>query len=230
MDVRFVPGVSNEDAAALAQAGIRSVAQLRAADPAAATPASGLSRERLEELVRAAVATRILTDIPGLDADALAVLLEHGITDPDALAREDADALATRTGLDAEAIRGWQGAPRAEKILLKGSVASVLFGGEWRTGVPIVTAMHADEIEAALASLDGDAVVLMQGSAEAIARVGEETFEAVPLYKERIARAEDGKGDVVEEIRIRVEEIRPRRAPEPEEPAGRGFLGRLRRK
>lgn len=242
MDVRLVPGVDNDVAARLASAGIRSVEDLRGVDPsrlsAAGLPAS---------LADAARSVRILTDLQDLDDEAAAKLVAAGIADPDALVAADADDLSTRTGIASASIRAWQSdaqvAPAAHpvhaslsgpqfesdvptKVLLKGSTASVLVRGEWRAGLAIATSKEAEQTDAALAKVDGDVVVLASGSDEGIVRLGDDIFEGVPLYKERIARAADGQGDVVDEIRVRVEEIRERRAESvPKE--RKGLLGRL---
>lgn len=247
MDVRLVPGVDNEAAAQLLRAGVATVEDLRRASPDALVRA-GLAADSAQRLIEAARAVRVLTDLEGLGADDARTLVEAGVADPDALARENADDLSARTGIPAASIRAWQAAaqvaPTAQpvhaalsapqfepappaKVLLKAGSASVLVDGEWRAGVPLVTAREAAGVDAALARVAGDAVALVAGSDEAVVRLGPDVFEGVPLYKERIVRAADGQGDEVEEIRVRVEEIRERGAPPPPPPAKRGLLGRL---
>ena len=95
------------------------------------------------------------------------------------------------------------------KVVLKdrAATARVKIGSIWHEDVPIVTARMNENGEKVLKAVHENAVLLQEQATTAMIRIGDEIKANVPIYKERIKSGADG---AMEEIRVRVNEIRDR--------------------
>lgn len=221
MDLARLKGMDAEAAHALKNAGVPDAGELAAIDDLDGLAArSGLPRERVESL-RDEARTRVEQ------------LFERaGIRDPRELLTSDPEDIARRTGLSVPALAAYrahaqrhverQPPAAVDRVLLseRSSRARVEARGRVHEGVAIVTARLNEDDADLLARAGGDAVVLKERAATAAARVGGETFPALPIFRLR-EPGEDGPA----EMRVRVAEIKDRAPPE----AKRGILGRFRK-
>lgn len=221
MDLARLKGMDAEAAHALKHAGVADVGELAAVDDVDGLAGrSGLPRERVEAL-RDEARTRVEQ-----------VLERAGIRDPRELLTSDPEDLARRTGLSVPALvayrahaqRHVQGtpAPSIDRVLLseRSSRARVEARGRVHEGVAIVTARLNEDDADLLARAGGDAVVLKERAATAAARVGGETYPALPIFRLR----EPGENGPAE-MRVRVAEIKDRAPLD----AKRKILGRFRK-
>ena len=216
MDLASVPEIGRTFARKLQDAGVENVeAFVVTEDLAALAARSGVDEERLASF-RDAARERVEQ-----------VLAEAGIHGPEALAAADHVALSERTGLSVDYIARYRAAaqhavdgPEAKVVLVEGApVARVHLSGATHHAVPLVTAGAADDEDAVLARAGGDAVVLRPQAEAASVLIAGVTHRALPLFKER--RKEAGE---MEEVRVRIVEIREVPA---EEPKKKGGLGKL---
>lgn len=212
MDLSRVPEIGSTFAQKLAEAGVPSAEALAVwEDLDTLGPRAGVDVERLgsfRDAARAAVE---------------AALAQAGVDGPAALATADLSALASRTGLERahlERMR-WRARESLGKVVLADGapVARVHVGDATHHAVPLVTAAPADDVDAVLARAEGDAVLLTPEADVVPARIGGATHRALPLYKER-----RGASGAVDEVRVRIAQIRE--IP-PEEPKKRGGIGRM---
>ena len=104
----------------------------------------------------------------------------------------------------------------------RAATARVKIGSIWHDDVPIVTARLNENGEKVMHSLKENAVLLQEQATHALVRIGDDVRAGVPIFKERVASGAEG---AVEEIRVKVNEIRER-MPKPDG----SFWSRLRRK
>lgn len=201
MDLTLIPGIGPAFKERLQQAGVPDVEALAAGpDVDALAERAQIPRTRLVEFVEAA--KTLLAQRPAPDAD------------------------AGKTPTPREAVQNVTQAVRdaAEdmRVVLRDATATarVKIGSIWHEDVPIVTARLNENEERIVSALRQNGVVLKEQAATAIARINGEVVSGLPIFKERVR---EGAGQVREEVRVRVKEIRERAER-------RGLLGRLLRR
>ena len=219
MDLSGVAGVTPASRAALDAAGVRSPADLaRVSDVGGLATRASLPPELIEGLREAA------------RVHVIALLREAGVGDEAALARADADELASRTGMAREDVEWFQAAARETlaglpptRVTLRpgAALARVRVEGDGFEGVPVRTVKPDEAPAAILSTLAGDLVLVRPGHATATMRVAGATHEAVPVFAER-----DG-GEVA--VRVRDVRVKDARADASGAPGGPGLLSRFRR-
>lgn len=212
MDLAAVPEIGPAFAPKIGEAGLPTVEALAVwEDLEALATRSGIDRDRLGSFRDAA------------RASVERALADAGVDGPAALAVADVGALAERTGLDRAHLERYQRRARdalGKVVLLEGApVARVQVGDATHHAIALLTATQADDEDAVLARAGGDAVLLKPDAEVVPALIAGVTHRALPLYKER--RGEDG---AVEEVRVRIAQIRE--IP-PEEPKKKGGIGRM---
>lgn len=199
----------------LAQAGVADPAELAAASLDDLQGATGIAEAHLRRYQDAA------------RAHVRKLLVDAGYGDARALSEMDVDVAAAQTGIAARHLVAYRDVAIAEiaagpdrVVLLDGApLARVRAAGVTHEAIPLVTLGASDDEAEVFSRANGPAVLLRADADTAPALVGGVTHR-LPLFKER--RVEDR----VEEVRVRVVEIRERAAAPVEEKRKSG-IGRL---
>lgn len=226
VDLARIPEIGPDHARVLSEAGVRT-----AADLAALSDVHDLSR-------RTGLGLATLDAYRAAAWGLMEGLLEKaGVRGLDELARADLGPLAEATGIPRERLATFQAAardrtaaaapapaPRDRVILSEGrATARVSLGGALHEGLAIVTLRMEEDEAAVLERVPADAVLLKERAATAPARIGGALHRDLPIYKEQPrAVVDDAGGSAVEEVRVRVREIkdqRPRGTPAAPTPA-----------
>lgn len=194
-----------------ADAGVADPAELAAADTSDLHGRTGIAEPHLRRYQEAA------------RAHVKRTLAGAGYADAPAIAAMDVEAVAASTGIPARHLVAYRDAAKAEVaagpdrvVLLEAApLARVRVAGVTHEGVSLLTAAASEDDDAALGRAGGSAVLLRPQADSAVARIAG-AMHQLPLFKER--RIEER----VEEVRVRVVEIR-----EPAEAQKKRGIGRF---
>ena len=207
----------------LAEAGVADPADLAAEDVDELMRRTGLARGYLEGYQAKARAhvKRVMTEAGYKDAESIGAI-------------ENLEDAVMKTGIAAKHLARYREVARQEleekrswKVVLaeNAPVARVVAAGGTHDAVALLTSTPEESDDAAFARAAGDAVLLRPALDAVPARIGGTTHAALPLYKER--RRPEGE---LEEIRVRVAEVRVIDEAEASGNKKKGGLGRLFRR
>ncbi len=95
--------------------------------------------------------------------------------------------------------------------------AKVKFEDDVLAEARILPVKAKDDVETMLEGLKGNVVVLRETADTALVRIEDEVVEGLPIFKEKVSEAGQAAADGVDEVRVRVQEIRDKRVlPEAE--------------
>lgn len=187
-------GLDDDAFQALADEGIRSSEALASADASELSEPTGLEAKRIEAWQ---------AEISGAAAKEPAST-EH--------ARDLAEG-AREAGEIA-----LKGLGQARVVLQEGITdAKVKFQDDVLAEARILPVKAKDDVDRMLEDLKGNVVVLQEKADTALVRVEDQVVEGLPIFKEKVSEAGKSAAEGVDEVRVRVQEIRDKRVlPEAE--------------
>lgn len=197
----------------------------QAADLVELSEVEGIGEASLEALVAEGV--RSVGDLQARDAETLAEAIGRspgvvegwqdageGSAEPESAehARELAAGAAEAGSL------ALKGLDEARVVLEEGITdAKVKFEDDVLAEARILPVKAKDDVEEMLEDLKGNVVVLREKADTAMVRVEDDVVEGIPIFKEKVAEAGQSAAEGVQEVRVRVQEIRDKRVlPEAE--------------
>lgn len=240
MDLTVIKGLGPARRDKLEQAGIDTIKALAGSTPSELSEQVGISEGTLERLRDQATELAELLEIDGIGEATLQELAEAGIRSRKALREADAEALASSTELTADRIRGFQegathtaveesaleiaeGAREAgeiardslgqARVVLQEGVndAKIKFEQDVLAEARILPIKAKEDVDQRLEKLKGDVVVLREAADTAVVRLEDEVAEGLPIFKAKVSQAGENLADGVEEVRVRVQEVRDKR-------------------
>lgn len=235
MDLTVINGLGPARREKLGSAGIKTIDALARSDPDKLSETVGIASSLLADMRDQALALRELTAIDGVGDDEALALFEAGIRSKAELAGADAGTLAEATGATPAEVRAWQGrgAGKIEtagvatrlattralegienaRVVLQEGIedARIKFEQDVLAEARILPVKARDNVERMLEEIKGNVVVLRERADTALVRVENEVYEGLPLFKEKVEQAGHVVADEVEEVRVRVQEIRDKR-------------------
>lgn len=196
VELSEVEGIDEDAFEALVDAGVRSVEDLAGADPSELATETELDPDTLEAW-----------------QDALAT---EETVEPEPETPQHAQALASEAQ---EAGRiALQGLADARVVLQEGIAdATVKFEDDVLAQARILPIKAKDDMDRMLEDIRGDVVVLREKADTALVRIEDEVVEGLPIFKTKVSEAGASAAESMQEVRVRVQEIRDKRVlPEAE--------------
>lgn len=204
MQLSDVRGLDPLARARLEEIGVTTVPQLVAAEPERIAPEAGLTPGQVREMQSLARAAweEGAPQVPAPHPSAYTPL------DPLEVLRREVDEL---------------------RVVLRdrAATARVKVGSVWHEDVPIVIAKVQESEARIRENLKENAVLLREKATTASVHIEGRWLEDAPLYKERLQQATESGMEKLEEIRVRVDEIRETRRKRQAEQGKKGFFSRL---
>lgn len=200
-DIKGIGPATEED---LNEGGVETPEDLVEADLEALSDETGISLERLVEFTKQVEGD--LDEEEGEEDDEVGLEEPAGQVEP-----EEPEVEATQEDLDED----------VKVVLREGEgAATVQVGDDWHEGLPIVTATVEEDADRKLQQVAEDAVLLQEQASTGSVRVGDVTYQDVPLVRRR-----EKEGGVVEETRVEVDRVREKTRDDGLLDRVRGLLG-----
>lgn len=181
-----VEGLTAEDVAILVDADIRSPDALQGADPEELSCETGIATDRIEGW-----------------QGSLSAATETTVEDT---AREIAEGARETGEIAAKSL------DQARVVLQEGiNDAKVKFEEDVLTEARILPVKAKEDVDDRLRKLKGDVVILREQADTALVRIGDEVVDGIPIFKAKVEEAGQDLAGGVEEVRVRVQEVRDKR-------------------
>lgn len=185
--LKDLDGVGQANLEKLAEADVRSLKDLSRRDPAELHEATGIPTDKLKPWRRQA-GTMAAADKAKATADQ---------------ARETAEHLADHAKRELD---------NARVVLQEGiSEARVKVEQDVMAEARILPIRAKDEVDKVLENVRGNVVVLREKADTALVRIEDSVYDSLPIFKEKLAEAQDKATEEITEVRVRVQEIRDKR-------------------